>query len=226
MQSDNFSNNSTPEKKAAGDPGREPPEDFESRQGIKQIILLARTSAPVDVPRDFTEKVMHRVDARNQPVLKDRFLQALSKINVRRWTEVADATECALCFFLAGFFYFVLGIVLIMGLKATEVRIPLAVWIIIQPQLAFITALGFLALGIILKRKSDSAVKIAQIGTLIYIGFTVFNGIGIQGTPVNPFSAAGTLCFIGGALILGIFLLLILQKYQIKWADSRVKYNH
>jgi hypothetical protein len=226
MQSDNFSDNSAPEKKFAGDPDREPPENFESRHGFKRIIRLARTSSPVDVPRDFTEKVMHRVAARNQPGLNDRFLQAFSKINVRRWTEVADATECALCFFLAGFFYFVLGIVLIMGLKATEVRIPLAVWIIIQPQLAFITALGFLALGIILKRKSDSAVKIAQIGTLIYIGFTVFNGIGIQRTPGNPFNSAGMLCFIGGALILGVFLLLILQKYQIKWADNRVKYNH
>ncbi|MGD2272705.1 MAG: hypothetical protein PVI06_20075, partial [Desulfobacterales bacterium] len=71
-----------------------------------------------------------------------------------------------------------------------------------------------------------SAVKIAQVGSIIYIGFSVFNAIGIQRAPGNPFSAAGLICFGGGTLLLGLFLIIIVQKCRSKWAHRPVNFNH
>ncbi|MGD2271786.1 MAG: hypothetical protein PVI06_15395, partial [Desulfobacterales bacterium] len=205
-----------PDKPSGKGPGRKTPlgqptlplpENFESQRQFQHIISLLQKSPPLDLPPDLTEKVMSRIAARKQRPIYEQIREAFNKINIRRWTEVSDRTECALCFFMAGFFYFVFAFVLLMGLKAVGARIQLAGWIIVQPQLAFIIALGFSAIGIILIKKSDSAVKIAQVGSIIYIGFSVFNAIGIQRAPGNPFSAAGLICFGVGTLLLGLFLI-------------------
>lgn len=226
MPSDKPSNKVPGKKNSFDQPTRPLPEEFETREPFKSIILLAQKSPVPDPPPDLTEKVMTRIAARERRLMHEQIRVAFNKINIRRWTEVSDQTECALCFFMAGFFYLVFAFVLLMGLKAAGSKSPLAVWIIIQPQIAFITALGFSAIGIILLKKSDSAVKIAQVGSIMYVGFSVFNAIGIRRAPGNPFSAAGVICFVGGTLILGIFLIVIVQKYQSKWTNRPVNFNH
>jgi hypothetical protein len=226
MPSDQSSDNSRLKKNDSGHPTPQLPDNFESQERFKHIIPLLKNASQLPVPHNFTANVMNLLPIQKHSDAYIRMLKGFGKINIRMWTDVADATECALCFYLAGFFYFILSMVLIIGLKALETQTPLAVWIIIQPQLALLNALGFAALGIILGKKSASAIRIAQVGTIIYIGFTVFNGLGIQKTPGNPFNAAGLLCFVGGALLLGVFLLVVLQKYQTKWTGRQVKYNH
>ena len=226
MPSDQSSDNSGQKKNDPGQPTPGLPDNFESQERFKHLIPLLKNASQPSVPHNFTANVMGRLAARQRLNPFARMLEGFGKINLRMWTDVTDESECALCFYLAGFFYFVLSMVLIIGLKALATQAPLAVWIIIQPQLALLNAIGFAALGIILVKKSASAVRIAQTGTIIYIGFTVFNAIGIQKTPGNPFSAAGLLCFVGGALILGVFLLVVLHKYQTKWTGRRVNFNH
>ncbi len=217
MPSDQSSDNARRKKNDSGNPTPRLPDNFESQERFKHIIPLLKNASQLPVPPNFTANVMDRLAARKRLSPYVSPFEGFGKINIRMWTDVADATECALCFYLAGFFYFIMSMVLIIGLKALGTQAPLAVWIIIQPQLALLNALGFAALGIILVKKSASAIRIAQAGTIIYIGFTVFNGLGIRKTPGNPFNAAGLLCFVGGALILGVFLLVVLQKYQTKW---------
>ncbi len=217
MPSDQSSDNSRLKKNDSGNPTPHLPDNFESQERFKHIIPQLKNASRLPVPHNFTANVMDRLAAPKRLSLNIRMLEGFGKISIRMWADVADATECALCFFLAGFFYFILSMVFIIGLKALGTQAPLAVWIIIQPQLALLNALGFAALGIILIKESASAIKIAQAGTIIYIGFTVFNGISIHKTPGNPFNTAGLLCFVGGALILGVFLWVVLQKYQTKF---------
>lgn len=217
MPSDRSSDNSRLTKNDSGQPRPQLPDNFESQERFKPIIPLLKNASRLPVPQNFTANVMDRLAGPKRLRPGVRMFEGFGKISIRMWTDVADATECALCFYLAGFFYFILSMVFTIGLKSLGTQAPLAVWIIIQPQLAMLNALGFAALGIILIKKSASAIKIAQVGTIIYIGFTIFNGISIQKTPGNPFNAAGLLCFVGGALILGVFLWVVLQKYQTKF---------
>jgi hypothetical protein len=205
------------------------PEDFENQEKFKSIILQAQNSSSVPVPDDFTAKVMDRISTKPQHKklkIGDGLVQACKNVHPKDWTKLADESECAWCFLLAGFFYFILGIVLQGGLNMLQTRIMLAPWVTFQPQIAFITAFGFMALGLILLKKSKFAIKIAQVGSILYIGFAVINGIGIQATPGNPFNVAGMFCYTGGAILLGLFLVVNLQKCQAKWMKQQVNYNH
>ncbi|MFW9847289.1 MAG: hypothetical protein ACFFD6_11100, partial [Candidatus Thorarchaeota archaeon] len=109
-----------------------PPDDFESQEKFNSIILQAQNSTNVQVPDDFTAKVLDRIFTCPQHrtlKLGDRLLQFRKTLNLKDWLEVADASECALYFLLVSFFYRILGVVLLTGLKTLQTRIPLAVWV-------------------------------------------------------------------------------------------------
>jgi hypothetical protein len=127
---------------------------------------------------------------------------------------VETDAECAFCFLMAGFFYFIMGIVLALGLKTMGGHVHVSGWVMIQPQIAFASAIVFISLGIFLSKKSMLAIKMAYSWTIIYIGFSVFNSIGIQMTPGNPFTATGMMCLTAGAVLLGVFLAVIVHKYK------------
>jgi len=194
-----------------------PPKQFENMKKFEHIINLAQNTKAVSSPDGFTEKVMenlppdtHAVDSK----LLKLFYLPFKKHNFRTWIEVETDAECAFCFLMAGFFYFIMGLVLSLGLKTMGGHVHVAGWIMIQPQIAFASAIVFISLGIFLRKKSMLAIKMAYSWTIIYICFSVFNSIGIQMAPGNPFTATGMLCLTTGAVLLGIFLAVIVHKYR------------
>ena len=136
------------------------------------------------------------------------------KHNFRALIEVETDAECAFCFLMAGFFYFIMSIVLAVGLKTTVSVAPVSGMIMLQPQIAFATAFVFITLGIILLKQSILAIKIAHFWIILYIGFSIFNSIVIQMAPGNPFSVIGMLLLTTGTVLLGFFLAVIVHKYK------------
>ncbi len=194
-----------------------PPKQFESMQKFEHIIHLAQDAKAVLPPDGFTEKVMENLPAGPYAAgskLLRLFLRLFQNINFRAWIEVETDAECAFCFLMAGFFYFIMGIVLALGLKTMGGHAHVSGWVMIQPQIAFASAIVFIFLGIFLRKKNMLAIKMAYFWTILYIGFSVFNSIGIQMAPGNPFTAAGMLCLTAGAVLLGIFLAVIVHKYK------------
>ena len=194
-----------------------PPKQFENMKKFEHIIHLAQDTKAVLPPDGFTEKVMESLPpglhAAESKLLK-LFSLPFKKHIFRGWIEVETDAECAFCFLMAGFFYFIMGIVLTLGLKTMGGHVHVLGWVMIQPQIAFASAIVFISLGIFLSKKSMLAVKMAYYWTIIYIGFSVFNSIGIQMAPGNPFTVAGMLCLTAGAVLLGVFLAVILHKYK------------
>ena len=194
-----------------------PPKDFENMKYFEHIINLAQDTKAVSPPDGFTEKVMENLPpgshAAESKLLK-LFSLPFRKHNFRAWIEVETDVECAFCFLMAGFFYFIMSIVLAVGLKTMGGHVHVSGWVMIQPQIAFASAIIFISIGIFLRKKSMLAIKMAYCSTIIYIGFSVFNSIGIQMAPGNPFTAAGMLCLTSGAVLLGIFLTVIVHKYK------------
>jgi len=194
-----------------------PPKQFENMKKFEHIIHLAQDTKSVSPPDDFTKKVMENLPA-GPYVAWFKLLRLFSfpfqNLNFRVWTEVETDGECAFCFLMAGFFYFIMGVVLTLGLKTMGSHVHVSGWIMIQPQISFASATVFISLGVFLSKKSVLAIKMAYFWTIIYIGFSVFNSIGIQMAPGNPFTAAGMLCLTTGAVLLGIFLAIIVHKYK------------
>ena len=195
-----------------------PPKDFENMKKYKNIINLAQDARAVFPPDGFTEKVMENLPP-GQYAAESKLLKLFSlffkKHNFRAWIEVETDVECAFCFLMAGFFYFIMGIVLAFGLKTTVSIAAVSGMVMLQPQIAFATAFVFIALGIVLLKQSILAIKIAHFWIFLYIGFSILNSIGIQMAPGNPFSVIGMLCLTTGAVLLGFFLAVILHKYKI-----------
>jgi hypothetical protein len=194
-----------------------PPKQFENMKTFEHIINLAQNTKAVSSPDGFTEKVMenlppdtHAVDSK----LLKLFSLPFKKHNFRTWIEVETDAECAFCFLMAGFFYFIIGVVLSLGLKTMGGHVHVSEWVMIQPQIAFASAIVFISIGIFLHKKNMLAIKMAYSWTIIYIGFSVFNSIGIQMAPGNPFTATGMLCLTAGAVLLGLFLAVIVHKYR------------
>jgi len=195
----------------------DPHEQFENMNKFKHIIRLAQNTTAVSPPDGFTKKVMEKLPSRPhtaEPKLLELFSLLFKNHIFKAWIEVETEEECAFCFLMAGFFYFIMGIVLALGLKTIGNNIPVSGWFMLQPQIAFGSAFVFFFIGIILRKRSIFAIKMAYPWIIIYIGFSVFNSIGIQMAPGNPFTTAGVLCLTSGAVLLGVFLAVILHKYK------------
>ncbi|MEA3437445.1 MAG: hypothetical protein U9R43_13330 [Thermodesulfobacteriota bacterium] len=194
-----------------------PPKQFEHMKKFENIINLAQDARAVFPPDGFTEKVMENLPT-GQHSAESKLLKLFSllfnKHNFRVLIEVETDAECAFCFLMAGFFYFIMGSVLAYGLKTTASIAPVSGMVMLQPQIAFATAFVFTALGIILLKQSSLGIKIANFWIILYIGFSIFNSIVIQMAPGNPFSAIGMLCLTMGTVLLGFFLAVIVHKYK------------
>ncbi|MBW1643737.1 MAG: hypothetical protein JRJ76_12935, partial [Deltaproteobacteria bacterium] len=194
-----------------------PPKQFENMKKYEHITNLAQSTKAVSPPDGFTEKVMENLPpgphAAESKLMKLFFLP-FKKHDFRAWIEVETDAECAFCFLMAGFFYFIMGIVLAVGLKTTVSIALVSGVIMLQPQIAFATAFVFITLGITLLKQSIFAIKIAHFWIFLYIGFSILNSIVIQMAPGNPFSVIGMLCLTTGAVLLGFFLAVIVHKYK------------
>jgi len=194
-----------------------PPKHFENMKKFEHIIHLAQDAKAVSPPDGFTKQVMESLPPGShvtESKLSKLFFRPFKKQVFQAWIEVETDAECAFCFLMAGFFYFIMGIVLALGLKTMGGHVHVSGWVMLQPQIAFVSAIVFISLGIFLRKKSMLAIKMAYCSIIIFIGFSVFNSIGIQMAPGNPFTAAGMLCLTAGAVLLGIFLSVIVHKYK------------
>ena len=187
----------------------------------RDIIDIIKDAPRVRPPDDFTERVMSRLPAL-QPGIWSRTKKSLLRPRqtnldmARALTGAATRVECSFYFIMAGFFYFIVGIVLAIGFKGFSSKIAASEWITLQPQIAFIMAVGFIVLSICLLKKSMIAIKVAHLSILIFVGFLIINGITIQmafRTPVTMVCLTG---FIGIGVLMGAFLAIMLEKYRTR----------
>jgi len=169
------------------------------------LIVLMEATPKAPVPDNFTQNVMERIALFNpsEAGVQSRWAQILSVSNPR---------ECSFCFFITGFFYLIMGIILMLGFKAISSGIAVADWISLQPSLTIGAAIWLLALGILLIIDGRIAIKIAQYGTLLYIFFTVVNGILMRPYLRVPHADVFVIGFVAAGTLMGIMLSLAVKK--------------
>ena len=114
------------DKKQTPEPGESTPSstvpvDFETRPQLESVIEKLRQSPAVEPHPDFTLQVMARI-ADTQSEMADaasatRQMKARATSLMRYLTETPSVSDIALCFLLAGFFYFLLGVIFFLGLQ-------------------------------------------------------------------------------------------------------------
>ena len=194
-----------------------PPKRFENIKKFEHIIRLAQDTKAVSPPDGFTKKVMQSLPPGSHVTdfkLLKLFSLPFKKQVFQAWIEVESDAECAFCFLMAGFFYFIMGVVMSHGLSTVNGPGHISQFVMFQLAIAFVSSFVFIVLGVIMLKKMISVIKIAHFWTFLFIGFSIFNSIVIQMAPQNPFTVIGTLCHTTGAVILGIFLAVIVHKYK------------
>ena len=194
-----------------------PPKRFENMRNFELIIHIAQDTKAVLPPDGFTKQVMEQLPPglhTAESKLLKLFSLPFKKQVFQAWIEVETEAECAFCFLLAGFFYFIMGVVMAHGLGAINSPNHVSQLVMLQPVIAFASSLVFIVLGVIMLKKMVSVIKIAHFMTFLYIGFSIFNAIVIQMAPQSPFTVIGTLFLTTGAVLLGVFLAVIIHKYK------------
>jgi hypothetical protein len=188
----------------------------------QDIIDLIKSTPAIEPPDDFTRRLMGRL-----PEL-DHGLWAMAKqtlfnpsgTGVRsRWAQilpVSNTRECSFCFFVTGFFYLIMGIVLMAGFKAIGSSMAAMEWITLQPHLTIGAATWLLALGMVLMMDGSTAIRIARYGTLFYIFFTVFNGILMRPYLHVPYAGVFIIGFVATSALMGVMLALAVNKVELR----------
>jgi hypothetical protein len=90
-------------------------------------------------------------------------------------TNSVTKTECAFYFFLTGFFYLILGFILMLGLRTPALALD-SRWLLYQPVFGIALASGLLIMGLAVYRDGGFSIRFVRVGTFIYAVLVVING--------------------------------------------------
>jgi hypothetical protein len=148
----------------------------------KHLVSMMTSAPKVPAPKGFTQNVMGRLPAGHGiwsmigNVLPG-ILQEGAQSVWERGIRVPSKTECSFYFFITGFFYLIMALVLMAGFKAVLSGSAAKDWIELQPYVTLGAALWLIAIGSLLMLDGRTAIRIARYGSLLFIFFAVFNGV-------------------------------------------------
>ena len=177
------------------------------------IVTILKSLPKSEPLSDFTSRVVSRIQ------VEEKDFSTSNTGRIAPWRNKAfsgleHASSCPLWFIMAGFCYMVLGVVLYFGLSRAGADFALARWVAMQPQVAFVVGGIFFILGLSLIHGKLIAVKTAKFFVLIYMGFVIINGIGMQSKIGLPATATLFLFYIGCGVALGFFLQETIRRYH------------
>jgi len=193
----------------------------EDMSEFKDLIRIMETTPKVQPPDGFTEGVMVRLATEQTDGVWMRIHSMIDPIVAgvgNGWIQqmtVSTPRECSLCFFMTGFFYLIMGIILTIGFRTIGSGMALADWIALQPYLAIGSAIWLMTLGVILIMDGRVANKLVQYGTLLYIFFTVFNGVLMRPYLHIPYAGVFITGFIAASAVMGTMLALAVRKMEL-----------
>jgi hypothetical protein len=204
---------------AAGDS----PEESNRWKQLEGIVQTMRDEPAVEAPAGLEGRVMARVRAH-----RSSLWMTLGEVLLRPRTASFDplkalrspvsGEECSFYFIMVGAFYAVLSIVLMIGFHMMDTTLISPGWVRWQPQIAIVTALCMVAMGVYLLKDGKLALRLARIGALVYLGYGLLNGIVVPMEWDIPISAFVSLLSTLIAVPTGFFLIRTIQNCGKRYA--------
>ena len=175
------------------------------------IIEKIKKQKTMDPPESFAADVMLRLPDQYPGVLfaVTSFVQKLYQYALAPDDDKKGGLtrrECSFYFFITGFFYLIIGIILMMGLSGISSGMGAMEWIKLQPHLTIGVAIWLLALGVVLMLNVSVGIKVARYGTLVYVFFALENGILMRSYLHFPFAGVIIIGFVATSAIMGFML--------------------
>jgi len=124
--------------------------------------------------QNFTSGVMARLSEAREISVPFSFRRLFATSLNFGFRDSVTRTECAFYFFLTGFFYLVLGFILMLGIWFPPVG-PINGWFLFQPFFGLLLAAELTLTGIALYKNGDTAVGFVRAGTLLYAVLIIIN---------------------------------------------------
>jgi len=194
---------------------------------FRYLTDIMEKAPPKQPPEGFTASIMARLPEEKvtswQLLLRQLFGNSAFATNLNMgFRNPVTKTECSFYFLLTGFFYLVLGLILMLGLPLPG-GLHHPEWLTIQPLIGLLLAAELIAMGIAVYTNGESAVRFVRVGVVLYAILIILNGL--VGTlyihvPVAIFFAA---TFSMTGLGMAILLRLAVDRYHPETIFSEVR---
>ena len=185
----------------------------------QDIIDLIKSTPTIQPPASFTDNVMLRLPDRYPGILLTAgsfLIQLYNSALEQDGNQARGLTrrECSFYFLITGFFYLIIGFILLLGLSGVSGEGPLTKWSRIQPLIIIIASLWLSGLGWMLFISDRMRVEVAKIATLIYILSVILSGAVIIMLYRMPVLMASTVILVISGVVMGILLHQNISRYQ------------
>ncbi len=148
---------------------------------FRDLTGMMENVPPKKPPEGFTMKIMARLPeekaTHRQLLLRQLFSNSAFATNLNiGFRNAVTKTECSFYFLLTGFFYLVLGLIMMLGLPLPG-GFHHPEWLTIQPLIGLLLAAELIALGIAVYANGESAVRFVRVGVLLYAILIILNGL-------------------------------------------------
>lgn len=182
---------------------RETDKDWKQFHDLTEIM---ENTAQKQVPDDFTSKLMERLPAEQEIVQSFSFKGLFPSYFNFGFQNTLTKTDCAFYYFLTGFFYFIMGLIMMIGFPLPAIMQNNS-WLSFQPFFGIMLAAELTIIGIFLYQKGESAIRIVRIGTLLYAALIILD-LGIGALYIKTMTAV---FFIAVFSLTGLALALLLK---------------
>ena len=138
------------------------------------LQLIQSSSSRIEVPDDFTNRVMQKVHKERLSITTRLFRYLLwNRWGIKPLAGIAAKPktneDCAVCYGLTGAFYWFLGVVLLAGLRFLGADVMINGGIRMLPWMSILAGTWLLGLAVIMMIGGQRAVMRAKAGTALFI---------------------------------------------------------
>jgi len=189
---------------------------------FKYLTEIMQKTPQREVPADFTNDVMADITADKHiyPAFSREHLSSTGFTS--GFQRFVTRIECSFYFFMTGFFYFILGVILLTGFWMAGDFNPKG-WLAFQPFFSILLAVILSLTGTIIRKNGESAVPFVRAGIILYTVFVILNGW-IGALTLNIPSAMFLMMIFSAAGLSMAFLLgLAMNRYRQENTFSEVR---
>jgi hypothetical protein len=182
------------------------------------LIQRMENVPPNNTPEGFTANVMARLLERKANVRQFSLRRLFGTPEFATYMTIdfrssVTKTECAFYFLMTGFFYLVLGSIMMFGLQQLTTVLPVVSWLQIQTVFYLLAALCLMALGAALYVAGAVAVPVARVGTVLYAILVILNGLTWVMSTHVPAAIFFSTTFAAGGVIMAALLGIAVDHY-------------
>lgn len=142
---------------------------------FKYLAEIMEKTPHREVPEDFTAEIMAGISEQTQVKHSSAGKNLTAFGFTLGFPGFVTRTECSFYFFMTGFFYFILGVILLTGFWMAGDFNPRG-WLALQPFFSILLGVILSLTGTLISKNGESAMPFVRAGILLYIVFVILNG--------------------------------------------------